>query len=111
MTALQQLSPVKLRASGKVSREGAEETARVSVTNPSGKLAFFVHLKITRESDGEELLPVLWQDNYFELMPGESRELSASYQLKDLNGSRPMLNIEGWNITPDRQALTAGARR
>jgi exo-1,4-beta-D-glucosaminidase len=111
LTALQQLGPVKLRASGHVSRQGAEESARVSVTNPSSKLAFFVHLKITKESDGEEVLPVLWQDNYFELMPGESRELNASYQLKDLKGSRPMLDIEGWNITPDRQALAAGARR
>jgi exo-1,4-beta-D-glucosaminidase len=109
MTALQQLSPVKLRTDGHVLRQGREELARVVVTNPSGNLAFFVHLKINRERDGEEVLPVLWQDNYFELMPGERRELTAVYQLKDLDGSRPVLNVEGWNVIPDRQALAAGA--
>jgi exo-1,4-beta-D-glucosaminidase len=111
MTALQQLSPVKLSASGHVSRQGTTEEARVVVRNPSSKLAFFIHLKMTRERDGEEVLPVLWEDNYFELMPGESRELTVSYQSKELNGSRPFLNVEGWNIVPDKQALAAGGRR
>jgi exo-1,4-beta-D-glucosaminidase len=111
ITALQQLSPVKLNASGHIERQGASGLARVTVRNPSRNLAFFIHLKITGERDGEEVLPVLWQDNYFELMPGESRELTASYQLKDQKGSRLMLNVEGWNVTQEKQLLLPAVGR
>ena len=36
-----------------------------------------MHLKVTKAA-GEEILPVLWQDNYFPLLPGESRQVTAT---------------------------------
>src|ERR1019366_8690935 len=44
-------------------------------------LAFQIHLSIVEEKSGEEILPVLWEDNYFSLMPGESREIAARYEM------------------------------
>ncbi len=46
---------------------------------------------------GEEIAPVLWEDNYFELMPGEKREISASYRKKLLGGASPLIKADGWN--------------
>jgi exo-1,4-beta-D-glucosaminidase len=43
---------------------------------------------------------VLWQDNYFELMPGERREITATYQKKLLGGAKAYLKVDGWNIAP-----------
>jgi exo-1,4-beta-D-glucosaminidase len=104
-TSLQSLPSVQLNASSRVERRGDNEVARVKVENPGSSLAFAVHLQIKRGRDGEEVLPVLWEDNYFPLMPGEKRELTATYKVKDLRGSSPVLVIEGWNVRPKSHAL------
>ena len=44
-----------------------------------------------------EVLPVLWQDNYFSLLPGESRQVTATYHASDLR-TTPIVEVEGWNI-------------
>jgi exo-1,4-beta-D-glucosaminidase len=99
-TALNTLPVVDLKVSAVSKRKGAEDTTTVTIENPGAALAFFVHLKVNREKDGEEILPVLWQDNYFSLLPGERRQLSATYGLDDLAGSRPEVQVDGWNIKP-----------
>ena len=45
----------------------------------------------------DEVLPVLWQDNYFSLLPGESRQVTATYHASDLR-TTPIVEVEGWNI-------------
>jgi len=73
-------------------------TTRVTVGNPSRSLAFFVRLKLTRGTDGDEVLPVLWQDNYFSLLPGESREITAEYRAAGLGKAAPVVEVDGWNV-------------
>jgi len=68
------------------------------VENPGKNLAFAVHLKVNRSDDGEEVLPVLWQDNYFWLLPGEKRTITATYSAADLHGTAPKVSVGGWNI-------------
>jgi exo-1,4-beta-D-glucosaminidase len=70
---------------------------RVRVQNPAGGLAFQIHLSAVDEKSGEEILPVLWEDNYISLMPGESREISARYD-QAVNAGRLKLEVNGWNI-------------
>ncbi len=72
--------------------------ARVSLENPSKALAFLVHLAVRKGPGGEEVLPVLWEDNYVTLLPGETRELAATYAAKDLGGAAPVVTIDGWNV-------------
>ena len=88
---------------------GEEGKTRVTVENPSRSLAFAVHLKVSRpakvrdpESDppDSEILPVLWQDNYFPLMPGEKREITATYRKSDTGGQVPVVHVDGWNVVP-----------
>ena len=45
------------------------------------------------------MLPVLWQDNYVSLMPGEEREISATYDAKLLGNAEPSVQVEGWNVS------------
>jgi len=72
----------------------------VPLENPGKALAFFVHLKVNRGEDGEEILPVIWQDNYFSLLPGEKCEISATYAAHQLQGAKPVVELNGWNVTP-----------
>jgi len=53
-----------------------------------------------RSSDGEEALPVVWDDNYFTLMPGEAREVEAVYPIEGLDGAEAVVAVDGWNVRP-----------
>jgi hypothetical protein len=66
-----------------------------------------VHLKVNRSSDNRasregpadnEILPVLWEDNYFSLLPGETRQVTAVYRSNDKNNTPPIVEVEGWNV-------------
>jgi exo-1,4-beta-D-glucosaminidase len=47
---------------------------------------------------GEEALPVTWEDNYITLLPGETRTLTARYNVRELGGGSPSVLVTGWNI-------------
>jgi exo-1,4-beta-D-glucosaminidase len=91
-TALEKLPVVTLKVTSKTT----ENSTTATVTNPSDSLAFAVHLKVKKDADAEEVLPVLWEDNYFSLLPGETRQVTATYG--SLRGARAMLEVDGWNV-------------
>jgi exo-1,4-beta-D-glucosaminidase len=96
-TAISRLPKVKLRVSDRTERKGEESVTHVTVENPSQSLAFFVRLKVNKGVKGEEVLPVLWQDNYISLLPGERRELTATYRARELSEAKPSVEVSGWN--------------
>jgi exo-1,4-beta-D-glucosaminidase len=98
-TALNTLSPVDLKISANSERRGKEVITRVTVENPGNSLAFFVHLKVNQQG-GEEILPVIWDDNYYSVLPHEKREVSATYAVDLLHGSEPVVELQGWNVKP-----------
>lgn len=111
MQALRELPPVKLEAKCKLEAHGREVIARVKVRNPTDRLGFFIQLALTQGAGGPEILPVLWDDNYFSLLPGETREFTARFAAGDVGSAKPTLEIGGWNIETDFdcQSLEAGA--
>ena len=103
LTALQNLPKVELKVATRIAHKDDEDVAHVTVTNPGPHLAFFVHLRITKGRGGEELLPILWQDNYFSLLPGEKKEITATYRMEDLEGTHPVVEVDGWNVAAKPQ--------
>ena len=87
--------------------------ARVRVENPGRTLAFAVHLALLRTRPGgdegventTEVLPVLWEDNYFPLLPGESREVKVSWRVRDAAKARLAIGVDGWNVPRATAAL------
>ena len=71
---------------------------RVTIENPSKSVAFFVRLKVDKGKGGEEVLPVVWQDNYVTLLPGEKREINAVYRSADLGSAKAEVEVKGWNV-------------
>ena len=97
LTELNRLQKVGLNASASAFRQPQGRKVRVRVHNPSGDLAFQVHLSLVDEKSEEEVLPVLWEDNYLSLLPGESRTVLARFDY--VRGAGPMrLEVNGWNI-------------
>ena len=97
-TALSQLPKVALKVSSRSELKGGEQVTHVTVENPGKTLAFFVRLKVDKGKGGEEVLPVLWQDNYFSLLPGEKREVTATYRVSELGSAKPAVEVSGWNV-------------
>ncbi len=95
--ALNSLPKVKLESSIRTVQTGEEETTHVTIRNPSKNLAFFIRLKLDKGAGGEEILPVLWEDNYISLLPGEKREITAHYAHRDAGAHEPTLEVRGWN--------------
>jgi exo-1,4-beta-D-glucosaminidase len=94
LTGLSQLQPAEVVATARFE----SGRARVSLQNPSKAVAFLVHLAVRKGEGSEEVLPVLWSDNYVTLAPGETRELEAAYSAQDLGGAAPVVTVDGWNV-------------
>lgn len=78
-------------------RDGEHDAIRVAVTNTSSTIAVMTRLKLTRGPGGEEVLPVLWQDNYFTLLPGETREAAVRWLPADLQGAAIAVAVDCFN--------------
>ncbi len=106
-TALNTLPKITLHATAQSRRNGDEGSTTVTLHNPTSSLAFAVHLKVDQRSNhrvsreaqlDDEILPVLWEDNYFALLPGETRQVTASYRARNKNKLPPTVEVEGWNV-------------
>ncbi len=97
-TSIAQLPKVKLTESNRTEIKAENAVTHVTLANPSKNLAFFVRLKVDRGPKGDEILPVVWEDNYISLLPGEKRELTATYRAKELGSANPTVEVSGWNV-------------
>jgi len=97
-TALSQLPKVKLKTSSHTERSHEDSVTRVTIENPSHALALSVRLKVVKGTHGEEILPVVWEDNYISLLPGEKREITATYRTADLGSNEAVVEVSGWNV-------------
>jgi exo-1,4-beta-D-glucosaminidase len=97
-TSLAQLPKVKLNVSISTHSLDNDEVMHVTVENPSKSVAFFVRLKLDKGNGGEEILPVVWEDNYISLLPGEKREITATYRAADLGAAKAEVEVSGWNV-------------
>jgi len=109
LSGLNELPPVELQVRGLISQAGKKSVVRVFVENPSSSLAFMAHLRVVDRSSGEDVVPILWDDNYFSLLPRESRQLNARFttamEARDL-----LLAVDGWNVSAASIPLTVQSR-
>ena len=71
---------------------------RVRLHNAGKNIAFLVHSELKHERGSDDIAPVLWDDNYISLLPGESRTLTAAVNVRDSRGVVPVVRVSGWNI-------------
>ena len=102
---LMKLLPVNLDVSAKLENKRKISVAHISIKNPTNGLAFFINPMIIKGLNGSQVLPAFWNSNYFSLLPGEKRDLTVKFNTAKLNGQKPYLMIEGWNIKPKEISL------
>jgi exo-1,4-beta-D-glucosaminidase len=98
LTGLNSLPPAKVAVSKVLGADGRNLRTTVMVENQGDSIAFMVHARITRGPGGEDVTPILWSDNYFSLLPGEKRAVTARYDEASLEGKEPSLEVDGYNV-------------
>jgi exo-1,4-beta-D-glucosaminidase len=104
LTPLASLPAAKVNAQAEITNTPKGREIRVHLDNQSNALAFQLHAAARTQSGGL-IAPVIWSDNWIELVPGESRTLTAL--LPDDETSAPVISLEGWNVA--QQSLSPGA--
>ena len=99
-TALAQLPVVEIEATQRIEDAGGRKIVHLSLANPSPAMAFFIELKLVGERSGKAVLPVLWDDNYVSLLPGERREVTASVDAGATGGEAIGVRYAGYNVKP-----------
>ncbi|MFA6308563.1 MAG: discoidin domain-containing protein [Clostridia bacterium] len=97
MKSLQSLPAANLMTSAVITDHGDEEYADVTITNFSSTIAYGVSLNLKKGTNGDQLLPIRWADNYFMLLPNESRTIRATYYKEELGGATPVVDINCYN--------------
>jgi exo-1,4-beta-D-glucosaminidase len=105
LTALNHMSSVDVAVSGNMRQADGWATATVTLTNRSKAPAFFLRAEVVGGSDGDEILPVTWEDNYVTIFSGESTTLQAHYKESDAAGRAPFLRLQGHNVATQTIAL------
>jgi hypothetical protein len=105
-TDLSKLPPANVNVTvSPIKQEGNKCSLSVTIENPGTGLAFAVNPKILKLKSKEPVLPVFWGDNYISLLPKEKKVLQVEYDLKNLDGEKPLLKVEGWNVAANEKEL------
>lgn len=99
-TAMQDIPDVELTASD-FSEETVDghTTMTVTLTNDTNSIAVMTRLKVMQQKSAERVLPTYYSDNYFALLPGESKTVTVEFDEEDTNGQEAILQMEGFNTT------------
>jgi exo-1,4-beta-D-glucosaminidase len=109
MTALNHLPHVRLQATARLEAGKNSSTVAVTLRNSDKYLAFQARLAVNHGAGGE-VLPVLWDDNYVTLLPGETKVVRATYITAQRPNAGAVLKVDGWNFDPITVRLSPAVR-
>lgn len=95
---LLQLPEIKLKADAQMVMEDGEWKAVVTLENDTQTPALMIRLNVKGARSGESILPVFYEDNYFSLLPGESKTVTVTFSDADTSGEKPSVSAEGFNV-------------
>jgi exo-1,4-beta-D-glucosaminidase len=108
-SALKDLAKATLKMAYTSEKSADSSFHAVTLTNTGETVAFRVHLRALKGKSGDDILPVIFSDNYLELAPGESRTIRCSYANKDAEGATPYFFISAWNLDGAASKTTGNA--
>ena len=95
MTALNSMPQVPLELSATQTSAGGANRVAIRLHNATGHVAFFERAEITPDRDGDEILPIEYDDNYVTVFPGET---AVIHGVVPQPGKTPAwVRLEGYN--------------
>jgi mannosylglycoprotein endo-beta-mannosidase len=108
---LAKLPKVRLASKVKWNRTNDENVCTVTVKNPSSSLAFMVWLRLQHAEDAKPVRPAFYDDNFFSLLPGESRVICIKFADIAADPKKVRLLIDGWNVVTQKPFASAAANK
>ena len=98
MTALNYMSPAPLEVTARHSSDEGDDGVVIRLRNSTSAVAFFERAEILSTSDGDEILPIQYDDNYVTVFPGETVEIRG---VVPPNGpAANWVRVAGYNTSP-----------
>jgi exo-1,4-beta-D-glucosaminidase len=94
MTSLNTMPPVAVKIEAHQQKVGSESHITIHLHNPSTNIAFFERATISTELNGNETLPIEYDDNYITIFPGESAEIHGIVRK---GAEARWVKLEGYN--------------
>jgi beta-mannosidase len=95
-SGLAEMPTATLDVSAKPRVQGTDTFYDVTVRNATDAIALMTHLQL-RKPNGDRVLPVFYSDNYFTLVPGESRTLTIQAASHDV-ADGAQISVDGYNV-------------
>jgi hypothetical protein len=92
------LPKVKVNLKSSVTKQNDQWLITSELSNDSKYPAFNIRVKVIGKNNRKRLLPVIYSDNYFTLLPGERKKITATLKNADTGGEQPALVAEGLNV-------------
>lgn len=90
--ALLALPKAQVSVEQSLSHRDGEWKGTVTVSNLSDTPAFMLRLNLV-DGDGQQVLPVLYSDNYFHLLPHEKRTITVAFADEDVGKGNPKVVV------------------
>jgi len=90
---------------GRQSNQYGRIFLNISIRNCGSVPALMTHLQLRRGISRERVLPVFYTNNYMSLAPDEEISTVVEASFTDLKGEKPLLLVDGWNVTVDRNSF------
>jgi exo-1,4-beta-D-glucosaminidase len=97
LSALNTLPAVNVKLACATAETNGTETATMTLTNQSNHIAFFLRAEMTAGPDGEEILPIVYDDNYVTLFPEQTKTIVARYE-RPATGPAVAVRLQGYNV-------------
>jgi exo-1,4-beta-D-glucosaminidase len=97
-TPLKNLPATTLNVNYSTDKKENETRHVITVKNTGKTVAFFVHVRVLKDKNADDILPVIFSDNYISLAPDESRVIECNYENKDAVGTKPYVLTAAWNL-------------
>ncbi|MGA3199879.1 MAG: glycoside hydrolase [Halobacteriota archaeon] len=97
MTALNTMPQIQLELSAEQTVTDSERHVAIRLHNPSEHIAFFERATVSVTQNGDEVLPIEYDDNYITVYPGETAEIHGSVSKA---AEAHWIKLEGYNSPP-----------
>lgn len=102
-TALNTMPTAQLQIDAVNHPSGDKDSIAIRLHNPTDHIAFFERVSVTRGKNGDEILPIIYSDNYVTVFPMETVRISSTCNKAIVGEGHLWLQLEGYN-TP-REAV------
>jgi len=96
--ALKSIPVITIDEKTELLNEQDQWVAITTLKNNTPTPALMIRLNITGDKTGERILPAFYSDNYFSLLPGESKKVITRVKKEDSRGENPRVLITGFNL-------------